>query len=101
VFITVPVERGITFLLKHGSKRLLGLKDDRFREREFINSVLGRLDRVERREHKGFDDRALIEMVRRSFDLVSVSGVFPGLPILSLNLTIGIIAKTRNRQLTR
>jgi hypothetical protein len=95
VFITVPIERGLIFLLKHGSKRLLGMKDDPFSPQEFFHSVIGRLDRVERREHKGFDDRTLVEIVRRYFDVVSVTGVFPGLPVQVLNLTIGIIAKTK------
>lgn len=78
-----------------GLKRLLGMKDDPFRGREFLNSVLGRLSRVERREHKGFDDRALVDGVRKYFDVVSISGVFPGLPVRSLNLTIGVIARTK------
>lgn len=95
MFITVPVERGLVFLLKHGAKRLLGMKDDRFSGREFFNSVFGRLSCVERREHKGFDDRALVDTVRKYFDVVSIAGIFPGLPVRSLNLTIGIIAKTR------
>jgi hypothetical protein len=95
LFITVPVERGMVFLFKHSAKRLLGLKDDPFSGREFFNSVLGRLERVERREHKGFDDRALIRAVRQYFNVVSIAGVFPGLPVHSLNLTIGIIARTR------
>ncbi|MEK6302016.1 MAG: hypothetical protein AABO41_14995 [Acidobacteriota bacterium] len=95
VFITVPIERGLVFLFKHGAKRLLGMKDDPFSASEFINSVLGRLGRVERREHKGFDDRVLVEAVLKFFDVVSIAGVFPGFPIRSLNLTIGIIAKTK------
>lgn len=95
VFITVPVERGLVFLLKHGAKRLLGMKDDPFSRSEFINSILGRLERVERREHKGFDDRALVAAVRKYFDVVSITGVFPGLPVRGLNLTVGIIARTK------
>ena len=95
LFLTVPVERGLVFLLKHGLKKILGMKDDTFNKMEFANSVLGRLDKVSRREHKGFDDRMLVKQVEKYFDVVSVSGVFPGLPVLSLNLTIGIIARTR------
>jgi hypothetical protein len=95
LFITVPVERGLVFLLKHGLKRILGMKDETFRKGEFINSVLGRLNEVERHEHKGFDDRALVKQVGKYFDVVSVSGVFPGFGILSLNLTVGIIARAR------
>ena len=50
---------------------------------------------MKRREHKGFDDRALVKQVEQYFDVVSLSGVFPGLGIRSLNLTIGIVARTR------
>jgi len=95
LFITVPIERGLVFLLKHSVKRLLGMKDDSFSGWDFINSVLGRLDRVERREHKGFDDRVLVKAVSKFFDVIRIAGVFPGFPIRSLNLTIGIIAKTK------
>jgi hypothetical protein len=95
LFITVPVERGLVFLLKHGLKKILGMKDDPFLTMEFINSILGRLDKVKRREHKGFDDRALVKQIGKYFDVVSVSGVFPKFPLLSLNLTIGIVARTK------
>jgi 2-polyprenyl-3-methyl-5-hydroxy-6-metoxy-1,4-benzoquinol methylase len=95
LFITVPVERGLIFLLKHGLKRILGMKDETFHKGEFINSILCRMDKVSRREHKGFDDRALVRQVEKYFDIVTLTGVFPGLGILSLNLTIGIIARTK------
>ena len=96
LLITVPIERGLVFLLKHGLKKILGMKDDSFAGTEFFNCVLGKLDRVARREHKGFDDRVLLRQIEKYFDIVNVSGVFPGLPILSLNLTIGILARTKN-----
>ena len=98
IFITVPVERGLAFLIKHGLKRLLGMKDNSFRKGEFFNSVIGKLDRVMRHEHKGFDDRVLVRQIEKHFDIISVSGVFPGLPIIGLNLTIGIVARTRTSQ---
>ncbi|MGA9774272.1 MAG: class I SAM-dependent methyltransferase [Blastocatellia bacterium] len=95
LFITVPIERGLIFLLKHGLKKVFGMKDEKFHTMEFINCILGRMNKVRRREHKGFDDRLLVRQVEKYFDIVRVSGVFPGLGILSLNLTIGIIAKTK------
>ena len=98
IFITVPVERGLVFLFKHGLKKIIGMEDDTFHKMEFINCALGRMNKVERREHKGFDDRVLVKQVKKYFDVVSVSGVFPGLGILSLNLTIGIIARTKGLQ---
>lgn len=95
VFLTVPVELGLMFLIKHGFKKLLGMSDHQFDRKEFLNCVLGRLDKVKRHEHKGFDYRMFIDQVAKHFDVVRVSGVFPGLPFLSLNLTIGIVARTK------
>jgi hypothetical protein len=98
VFFTVPVELGLMFLMKHGFKRLLGMSDhpfDRINRKEFLNCVLGRLDKVKRDEHKGFDYRIFIDQVAKHFDVARVSGVFPGLPFPSLNLTIGIVARTK------
>jgi hypothetical protein len=95
LFITVPVERGLVFLIKHSIKKALRMRHESFNTREFFNCVFGRMSRVGRREHKGFDDRALVAQVRKYFDVMSVKGVFPNLPILSLNLTVGIVARTR------
>jgi len=95
LFITVPIERGVPFLVKHGLKSILNMKDSRFTSMEFLDSVIGRLNRVQRNEHKGFDDRVLVEQVQKYFDVISVAGVFPRLPILSLNITIGIVARTK------
>ena len=98
MFITVPIERGLVFLLKHSLKKIFGMKDNVFHKMEFINCILGRMNKVKRREHKGFDDRVLVKQIEKYFDVVSVSGVFPGIGILSLNLTIGIIARTKGLQ---
>jgi 2-polyprenyl-3-methyl-5-hydroxy-6-metoxy-1,4-benzoquinol methylase len=98
LFITIPIERGVPFLLKHALKSALKMKDAHFTRKEFLYSVTGRLDRVQRYEHKGFDDRVLVEQVRKYFDVVSVEGVFPRLPILSLNMTVGIVARTKQSQ---
>ncbi|MEP7152708.1 MAG: hypothetical protein ABI856_13450 [Nitrospira sp.] len=99
LFITVPIERGAVFLIKHGLKKILRMQDvpfDTIETAEFLNSVMGRLDRVKRYQHKGFDDRLLVKQVNEYFDVLNVSGIFPGLPLLSLNLTIGIVAKTKS-----
>ena len=103
LFITVPIERGAVFLLKHGLKRILRMPDlpfDTIEAGEFLNSVMGRLARVKRYEHKGFDDRLLIKDVSDYFHVLKVVGIYPGLPIPSLNTTIGIVAKSRNGLLT-
>ncbi|HEX8092097.1 MAG TPA: class I SAM-dependent methyltransferase [Blastocatellia bacterium] len=95
LFITVPIERGLVFFMKHSLKKTLRMKHESFHRREFFNCVFGRMSKVDRREHKGFDDRALVMQVKKYFDIISVTGVFPNFPILSLNLTIGIVARTR------
>jgi hypothetical protein len=95
LFITVPIERGLIFLVKQILKRTLGMKHESFHGGEFLNCVLGRMSKVRRREHKGFDDRALVSQVRKYFEVISVTGIFPKSPILALNLTIGIVARTR------
>ena len=95
LFITVPIERGLIFFVKQILKRTLRMKHESFNIREFFNCVVGRMSKVRRREHKGFDDRALVSQVKKYFEVVNVEGVFPKSPILALNLTIGIIAKTR------
>ena len=59
---------------------------------EFLNSLLGRMDRVRRNEHKGFDHRQLVQALERHFRHVAVQGTrLPWLPI-SCQLTIGMIA---------
>lgn len=99
LFITVPIERGVVFLIKHGLKKVLRMQDmpfDTIEAAEFLNSVIGRLDKVKRHEHKGFDDRSLVLQVNGYFDIVKVTGICPGFPLRSLNLTIGIVAKTKS-----
>ena len=95
LFITVPVERGLVFFVKHSLKKALRMKHESFGALEFLNCVFGRMSKVSRREHKGFDDRALVSQVKKYFDVISVTGVFPKFPTPALNLTIGIVAKTR------
>jgi Methyltransferase domain len=95
LFITVPIERGLVFFIKHSLKKTLRMKHESFQSSEFFNCVLGRMSKVPRHEHKGFDDRALVSQVKKYFDVISVTGVFPRFPILALNLTIGIVARTR------
>ena len=51
------------------------------------------MDKVTRREHKGFDYTILIHKIARYFDIYTVSGYpFEHLPE-SLNFGIGIIGK--------
>jgi hypothetical protein len=97
MFITVPVERGPIFVAKHAAKQVLGINDQEFRSiwsRDFWNQALGRMDRVPRHQHRGFDDRDFVRAVARHFEIISVKGLFlPGFTVLNPN--IGIVCRPR------
>lgn len=95
LLISVPNERGLVFALKFISKALFfGGKQD-YSLKEFIAASTGRMGRVKRNEHKGFDYKELYLLVDKYFDIQSCVGLpFRGLP-KSANLTIAIHAKSR------
>lgn len=95
-FITVPNEKGIVFLGKWISKKILSNDDQNYTLSELINATLGRMDLVARREHKGFDYMTLIENIKKYFDIIDISG-HPNLGFFppSLCFGIGIIAKSK------
>lgn len=70
--VTVPNEKGPVFLVKYIVKRLFG-DYFRYRPSEVLAAFLGRMDRVRRDDHKGFDYDAIIRLIARHFDLVEVS----------------------------
>ncbi|HET9253558.1 MAG TPA: class I SAM-dependent methyltransferase [Candidatus Eisenbacteria bacterium] len=91
---TVPNEKGPVFLAKYVVKRLFG---DYFRYRpiEVWGAFIGRMDLVERDDHKGFDYEEVIRLLGRYFDIVEVSGYpFRRLPRW-LNFGVGIVARAR------
>ncbi len=93
LLITVPNEKGLALLINAVGARLLNV--DRiypYTTKEFIWGLLGRLDRVARFEHKGFDYRNLVNLIGKYFQYVSVEGVTPVRRPLQLGLTIGIVA---------
>jgi hypothetical protein len=92
--ITVPNEIGPVCLLKQTAKKLI-LGGSQFSWSDIWNAALGRSDRIARLDHRGFDYRALIRKLRRSFDVVAVRGIpFPFLPAY-LNVTVGIVLTPR------
>jgi hypothetical protein len=95
IFITVPIQLGVVFFLRRMAKVLLRAETSSYSAREYVYALMGRLDKVERAGRKGFDYRCLIKQVGRYFDIVSISGICPGLPLLSLNFQCGIVAKTK------
>ena len=99
-FVTVPNEKGPVFLAKYIVKRLFG---DYFRYRpiEVWGAFVGRMDLVERDDHKGFDYEEVIRLLKVYFDVVEVSGYpFRWLPKW-LNFGVGIVARARPNECRR
>lgn len=92
---TVPNEKGLVFLGKYLAKATLSKRFGTYTPSEVFNATLGRMHKVQRDQHKGFDYRALINQIERRFDILEVSGhPFSYLPT-SLCFGVGIIARVR------
>ncbi len=90
VLVTVPNEKGMAFAAKYLYKAVAG-GNEPYSAREVLDAALGRLDRVARREHKGFDYAAVVSLLSRRLAIESVSGIpFGGLPP-PLNASVGIV----------
>ena len=91
--ITVPNEKGIFFLLK----RLAKFKSDSYQYTftELINIVLGKTNKVNRSQHKGFDYDHMIYDIKKFFRIEKVEGAPFGkfLPLF-LCFNICIIARS-------
>jgi len=95
LFVTVPNEKGLMFLAKWLVKSLLSKDAGKYTFPEVLNATLGRMERVARNEHKGFDYAVLRQQISRHFDVVKVAGLpFQFLPC-PLSFGIGIIAKSK------
>lgn len=93
--ITIPNEKGIIFLLKWLTKKLLIGDTTNYSFSEVINATLGKMELVSRNEHKGFDYEKLIKDVQKYFDIIKISGhPFSFLPP-SICFGIGVIAKKK------
>jgi 2-polyprenyl-3-methyl-5-hydroxy-6-metoxy-1,4-benzoquinol methylase len=93
-FVTVPNEKGAVFFFKYLAKLAFG-EVEKHTLAEFVNATLGRSDRIEHLDHKGFDYVRLQAILSEYFDIVEVSGEpFTKLPA-ALNFTIGIVAKKK------
>lgn len=93
-FITIPVERGFSLFVATIIRTLNQTKEG-YSPAEWVNAFLGRMHKVKRREHKGFDDRIFIKQVSKYFDIKKIEGVFFNTPFYNLNLSVGIIAKSK------
>lgn len=95
LLVTVPNEKGLVFLSKWLAKKALGYKGEPYSAAEVVNATLGRLNRVRRLEHKGFDYRRLVDEMGRHFEVEAVEALpFDGLPV-GCGFTVGIIARSR------
>ncbi|EDN70406.1 Ubiquinone biosynthesis O-methyl transferase [Beggiatoa sp. PS] len=95
IFISIPNEKGLIFFLKYLVKKLIVGDVHSYTLSEFVNATLGRMNKVERNEHKGFDYQLLIKDVAKYFDIYEISGIpFNFLPLF-LNFQIGIIGKKK------
>jgi 2-polyprenyl-3-methyl-5-hydroxy-6-metoxy-1,4-benzoquinol methylase len=74
LFVTVPNEKGPLFLAKYLAKALLSKDAKPYSWSELVHATLGRMEGVERNEHKGFDYAQLVRQIGRHFDVVEVSG---------------------------
>ena len=95
VLVTVPNEKGVVFLGKYAYKTATGQTKNSLPVSEVWHSTMGRLHKVRRDGHRGFDYSTVIDLMARYGRIVSVSGIpFPSLP-LALNTQIGIVAAVR------
>lgn len=97
LLITVPNEKGVVFLAKWMAKKLLSSDAEPYSASEIVNATLGRMQRVARHEHKGFDYERLVCEVERHFDIIEVSGHPLGFLPRSLCFGIGIVARSKHR----
>lgn len=95
MFISVPNEIGLIFILKFLFKRFFNMQPDQYTFMEIINQCLGRVKKVNRNNHKGFSWIELIKILKKDFQIVSLEGIpFAFLP-KSLNIGIGIVLKNK------
>lgn len=94
LFVTVPNEKYIIFAAKYLIKKILG-DIDKYSTIEFINATLGRMERIERNQHKGFDYLKLIKSMTKYFKIIEVSGHPISFLPAYLNFGVGIIGAKR------
>lgn len=92
---TGPIERGPVFVGRHLPKLLIRQENLRYSAGDFVFSAIGRLDRVKRSGHIGYDDRLAIRQIGKYFEILSVDGIVPGIRPYSLNFQFGVVAKSK------
>lgn len=95
VLITVPNEKGLVFLFKWLVKKLFFKDAEKYTFKELVAATIGRMEKVSRIEHKGFDYAQFIQEVKQHFEVERMEGIpFRWLPI-PLAFNIGIVAKQK------
>lgn len=96
LLVTVPNEKGLPLLGKTvGAWLLRKERASSYSMLELVAGVFGRMDRVSRSEHKGFDYVHLASLLKKYFSHVRIQSVSPGGLPASLSFTVGIIASRR------
>ena len=97
LFVSVPNEKGLVFLAKYCAKRFIMRSAQPYQPFEIWNAARGRMEFVERVEHKGFDWEALVSEIDKYFDVTMIDNIPIGLMPLNTACTIGILARSKNR----
>ena len=99
LFITVPNEIGLIFLVKKFVKLFL-FKDHRASEytaKEFFLQSLGMTDFIERNyNHKGFHWKKLRNLLEKHFELISTEGIHSPMMPVFLNFSVGFVLQQRS-----
>jgi len=97
VLITVPNEKGLVFAVKYLVKMVAKGDSLECTLPEFVDQTLGRMHKVRRREHRGFDYDLIIAAVSKYFDIVDVSPYPIRTLPKALGFGVGIVGRKRGR----
>ncbi len=93
LIVTIPVEKGPIFLLKHLGKIFLRYDHESYTLREIIYASLGFMSKVKRNQHKGFDYNEIIKIISKYFRVIRTEPhPFSFLPNC-FGTGVGIVAK--------
>lgn len=95
-FVSVPNEKGLVFLAKWLAKKAVFGRAQHYTAAEFVAATLGRMDRVARDDHKGFDYSALTRHLAAHFKIVSMDAMPVRTMPLALSPFVGIVAHSKH-----
>jgi SAM-dependent methyltransferase len=94
LYVTIPNEKRLPFVAKRLYHLFAG-GDQPHTPSELVSAVLGRMDRIQRNGHKGFDYENMIRRIERRFVVESVEGQpIAELP-LWVSMGVSIVARPR------